>query len=278
MKKKTVAVCLSLALGMAMLAGCSSSSDSSDTTEETTEEVAEEEAAEEETAEEETAEEEAAEEETAEEEAVEEEAAEEEAAEEETAEVSSEPDPDAEITDLYYSSEVTDWEGTWTLSQVVVEGETYDAVEGSILFEVTLSLDPSELVDEAAYIHNQVYNVTGELTFGVDSITETLEADDVDCFKGSTAWSDFPQGEVVDDGQFYLQPGPATMRFKDIDDYGLYLDEVAGVTADVDTTEKTLIIGLNNSGQLLLGYSEDKLQNPGTEGEWVYCLIFDLAE
>ncbi|WP_294553273.1 hypothetical protein [uncultured Pseudoflavonifractor sp.] len=182
-----------------------------------------------------------------------------------------------EPTDLDYTSDVTALEGTWTLSQVYADGATTDATAGAMSFEVSLELDPSELVDEAAYIHNQVYNLTGRLTFGLDAINQTLAADDVEEYKGSTAWSDFPQGEVVTDGDFYKQPGPATMRFKDVDDYGLFLDQVAGVSADIDTTEKTLIIGLNGEGQLLLGFSEEHLERPGTEGEWVYCLIFDKA-
>ena len=182
-----------------------------------------------------------------------------------------------EPTDLDYSSEVTAMEGTWTLSQVYADGATTDAVADAMSLEISLELDPSELVDEAAYIHNQVYNLTGRLTFGLDAITQTLAADEVEEYKGSTAWSDFPQGEVVTDGEFYKQPGPATMRFKDVDDYGLFLDQVASVSADIDTTEKTLIIGMNGDGQLLLGFSEEHLENPGTEGEWVYCLIFDKA-
>lgn len=182
-----------------------------------------------------------------------------------------------EPTDLDYTSEVTAMEGTWKLSQVYADGATTDAVADAMSLEISLELDPSELVDEAAYIHNQVYNLTGRLTFGLDAITQTLAADEVEEYKGSTAWSDFPQGEVVTDGEFYKQPGPATMRFKDVDDYGLFLDQVAGVSADIDTTEKTLVIGMNGDGQLLLGFSEDHLENPGTEGEWVYCLIFDKA-
>lgn len=200
------------------------------------------------------------------------------AEEAETETVAAEPDPNAAPTDLYYSSAVTDLEGNWTLSQVYADGATTDAAENAMSFEVSLELDPSELVDEAAYIHNQVYNLTGRLTFGLDEINQTLAADEVEEYKGSTAWSDFAQGEVVTDGEFYKQPGPATMRFKDVDDYGLFLDQVAGVSADIDTTEKTLIIGLNNQGQLLLGCSEEHLERPGTEGEWNYCLIFDKAE
>ena len=182
-----------------------------------------------------------------------------------------------EPTDLDYNSDVTALEGTWTLSQVYADGATTDAVANAMSFEISLELDPSELVDEAAYIHNQVYNLTGRLTFGLDTITQTLAADEVEEYKGSTAWSDFARGEVVTDGEFYKQPGPATMRFKDVDDYGLFLDQVAGVSADIDTTEKTLIIGMNGDGQLLLGFSEEHLERPGTEGEWVYCLIFDKA-
>jgi hypothetical protein len=184
-------------------------------------------------------------------------------------------DADAATTDLFFSSEVTALEGTWTLSQVYADGATTDAVADAMSLKISLELDPSELVDEAAYIHNQVYNLTGNLSFGLDAITDVLSADDVDYYKGSTAWSDFPQGEVVKDGEFYKQPGPATMRFKDVDDYGLFLDQVAGVSADIDTTQKNLIIGLNNQGQLLLGYSEEHMERPSTDGEWVYCLIFD---
>ena len=80
---------------------------------------------------------------------------------------------------------------------------------------------------------------------------------------------------MVDEGQFYKQPGPATMRFKDIDDYGLYLAEIAGVGDGIDTTNKTLIIGLNADGQLLLGYSSEHIERPGTTGEWEYVLIFN---
>lgn len=177
-------------------------------------------------------------------------------------------------TGLDFGSDVVAMEGEWKLSQVYVDGEMKTPVENAISLRITKELDPSELVDGPAYIHNQVYNLTGYLTFGVEEIANELAADDIEEFKGSTSWEDFPQGKVVAEGEFYEQPGPATMRFKDIDDYGLYLDQIAGAS-DVDTTEKTLIIGMNGSGQLLLGFSEEHLERPGTEGEWVYCLIFD---
>jgi len=187
------------------------------------------------------------------------------------------PVGDTGPTGLDFSSEVTALEGEWKLSQVLADGNTTDAVADAMSLKITLELDPSELVDDANYIHNQVYNLTGYLTFGVQEIVDELAAEDVEEYKGSTGWQDFPQGEVVSEGEFYKQPGPATMRFKDMDEYGLYLDQVAGVSADVDTAQKTLILGMNSSGQLLLGYSEEHLERPGTDGEWVYCLIFDKA-
>lgn len=168
-------------------------------------------------------------------------------------------------------------EGEWTLATVYANGAANAATADALTMKITLEVDPSELVDGAAYIHNQVYNLTGVLTFGLDSVASELAADDIESYKGSTAWSDFPQGEVVDEGEWYKQPGPATMRFKDIDDYGLYLDQIAGVAGDIDTTNKTLIIGMNADGQLLLGYSEEHIERPGTEGEWVYLLIFNKA-
>lgn len=179
-------------------------------------------------------------------------------------------------TGLDFGSDVVALEGNWVLSQVYVNGEMKTPVENAISIRITKELDPSELVDGPNYIHNQVYNLTGYLTFGVEDIANALAADDIESYKGSTSWEDFPQGKVVDEGEFYEQPGPATMRFKDLDDYGLYLDQIADAS-DVDTTEKTLIIGMNGSGQLLLGYSEEHIERPGTDGEWVYCLIFDKA-
>ena len=177
-------------------------------------------------------------------------------------------------TDLDFASEVTALEGTWNLVQVFVDGETADATAGALTFKVTKELDPSELVDGPNYIHNQVYNFTGVLTFGLDSIVAQLADEDIDSYKGNTSWEDFPQGKVVAEGQFYEQPGPATMRFKDIDEFGLFLEEIAGIGGDLDTTEKTLIIGLNADGQLLLGYSNEHIERPGTSGEWEYVLIF----
>lgn len=188
------------------------------------------------------------------------------------------PDPSAPVTQLFYSSDVAELEGAWTLSQVYTNGETFDAVADAVTFTITFTLDPSELVDQAAYIHNQVYNLTGDLTFGVAAINDTLSADGLDGYRGSTSWSDFPQGKVMEDGKFYQQPGPATMRFQDVDDYGLFLDQLAaGAPADVDTTDRKLILGINNQGQLLLGASEAHLERPGKEGDWTYCLIFDKA-
>ena len=121
---------------------------------------------------------------------------------------------------------------------------------------------------------SHVWNLSGVLTFGLDSINDELSADDVESYKGTTSWEAFPQGKVVEEGGWYEQPGPATMRFKDIDDYGLFLDQIAGASADIDTTNKSLIIGSNTDGQLLLGFSEEHLERPGTEGEFAYVLIF----
>ena len=178
-------------------------------------------------------------------------------------------------TDIDFASEVAALEGEWKLSKVFVDGETADAAAGALTFKVTLEQDPYELVDGAAYIHNIVYNASGVLTFGMDSVVAALEEEDIDSYKGSTSWEDFPQGKVMADGAVYEQPGPALMRFKDIDELGLFLDEIAGIGGDVDTTNKSLIIGMNSDGQLLLGYSDEHIERPGTSGEWEYLLIFD---
>lgn len=181
------------------------------------------------------------------------------------------------ITGLSFTNLVTDLEGTWKVVKVYADGNVSNAVADSITLTISKTLDPYELVDGVAYIHNQVYNLTGIMTFGLAEINATLGVDDVENYRGDAMWDAFVMGEVVEDGGWYLQPGPAIMSFlRDLDDYGLFLDLVAGITADIDTTNKNLILGMNNDGQLLLGYSDDHLELPTvTDGEWEYCLIFD---
>ena len=181
-------------------------------------------------------------------------------------------------TDINHSSKAEDLDGTWNLSKVYIGSTAYDAVAGSLVYVIKMEEDPSELVDGPAYIHNHVWNLSGSLTFGLDSINSQLAEDDVEYYKGSTSWEDWPQGEVVTEGGWYKQPGGTRMQFRDIDEYGLFLDLIAGVKDDVDTTNKKLILGMNKAGQLLLGYSESNLQIPGTTGTWEYVLVFDKAE
>lgn len=198
-----------------------------------------------------------------------------EAAASETASTPAEKPADAAVTDLDFNSDVTALEGDWKLVKVYTADGEADAAADAMTLSISLELDPSELVDGTAYIHNQVYNLSSNLSFGLQEINDALAAEDIESYKGSTSWEDFTKGEVVEDGQFYKQPGPATMRFKDIDVTGLFLDQIAGVSSDIDTTEKKLIIGLNYDGQLLLGYSEEHLEREGTDGDWVYCLVFE---
>lgn len=196
------------------------------------------------------------------------------------------PDPDVDaddipvrtgITGLSFTSSVTALEGTWTVVKVYADKSVSNATVNAITFKISLDLDPFELVDGDSYIHNQVYNLTGIMTFGVAEINTELSADDVDNYRGTAMWDSFVMGKVVDEGGFYEQPGPAIMSFRDIDDYGLYLNLVAGISAAIDTTNKNLIIGMNNDGQLLLGYSSVHLERPSVEGDWEYCLILEKA-
>lgn len=68
----------------------------------------------------------------------------------ESGEPAAAPDPSAPVTQLYYSSDVAELEGAWTLAQVYANGETFDAAVDAAAFTITFSLDPSELVDQAA--------------------------------------------------------------------------------------------------------------------------------
>jgi uncharacterized repeat protein (TIGR02543 family) len=181
------------------------------------------------------------------------------------------------ITGLSFTSSVTALQGIWTVVKVYANGNVSDAVANAITLSITLNLDPYELVDGDAYIHNQVYNLSGIMTFGINAINTILSADDVENYRGDASWDSFVMGKVVNDGGVYQQPGPAIMNFRDIDDYGLFLDLVAGVSAQINTKNRNLIIGMNNDGQLLLGYSSVHLELPSVNGDWEYCLIFEKA-
>lgn len=186
--------------------------------------------------------------------------------------------PRTDEAGLSFTSDVLALEGTWNVAAVYVNGETTEAVENAATLVVTKTLDPYELVDGEMYIHNQVYNLTGTMTFGLKGITDILSADDIDNYRGSASWEDFSMGEVVAEGEFYKQPGPAIMRFgADIGYHGLFLNLIAGITEEIDTTNRALIIGMNADGQLLLGYSSVHIELPTVQGDWEYCLIFDKA-
>ena len=178
-------------------------------------------------------------------------------------------------TDINHSSAPEALGGSWNLSQVYVGDTAYQAVANALTLVIKMEEDPSELVDGPAYIHNRVWNLSSSLTFGLDAINSQLADDDIEYYKGSTSWEDWAQGEVVGEGGWYKQPGGTRMQFRDIDDYGLFLDLIAGIEDDIDTTNKKLILGMNKAGQLLLGYSEESLQIPGTTGTWEYVLVFD---
>lgn len=176
---------------------------------------------------------------------------------------------------INYASKVTDYEGTWNVKKVYLGGdnkETKDAVANAITMKIELDYDPSELVDDAEYIHNKLYNLDSTMTFGLDGISVTS-------YTGKSMWDKFSLGQVSAYGEWYKQPGPAIMDFGGaMRDNGLFLDLVAGVSSDIDTENKELIIGMNDDGQLLLGYSDVALEYPEITGDWYYCLIFDKAE
>lgn len=201
------------------------------------------------------------------------------------------PKPGAANVDIDYASEVTAYDGTWTLTKVYTGGdtkETKDAVAGSITLEIVGEYIFKN-VNDAEYIGNYVYNFTSNMTFGIPAINAALGEKSINCYSGKADWSSFTMGVVMAYGADYVQPGPGIMDFSYANknttsvnnamrNNGLFLDQVAGVSADIDTENKELILGMNSDGQLLLGYSDMDLRYPEVTGDWNYCLIFDKAE
>lgn len=193
-----------------------------------------------------------------------------------------EPEPGAANVRINFASELTAYEGTWIVTKVYAGGDTYDAAENAINIEIEKEFLRAP-VNETDYVYNNAYNLNSVMTFGLPAINEALaEVSVADSkYTGFSAWSDFSMGEAAAHNGDFKQPGPAIMDFgNDMRNNGLFLDKVAdGISADLDTGNRRLILAMNDDGQLLLGYDRVvSWPTPDATVDWEYCLVFDKSE
>lgn len=154
-----------------------------------------------------------------------------------------------------------DYAGTWVLTGAYLAGEgLLEVAPEAITLEIEAKVEHNVLVDMAAYVHADVTNLQGTLSFSHDDI-------DVDDYKCTSNWDQFGSGNSV---------GAAKIRVRD-DDEGLFFSVITGADVDDEDMDIMDIIGLNAEGQLILGWSEDHIENDDA-AEFEYAYIFTKAE
>lgn len=181
----------------------------------------------------------------------------------------------AEDFDLVLNREVTvkDYEGAWVLVGAYLKDAGFLAVpENAATLEFKTQEEAYKLVDMAAYIHNDVLNLQGFLTFTYDKI------DQEEPYKVTTSWDNFPDAEVAKDGEMFVEKGAAKTKIRD-DDETLYFSVLTGADVDDEDMDLMNVIGINAAGQLILGYSEEHIESSkNADAEWEYVYIFAKAE
>lgn len=168
---------------------------------------------------------------------------------------------------LNYEAAPEDFVGKWVVTNAYTAEDGILPVEADACFlEMELSIDANKLVDEAAYIHADATNLKGVMSFDHDDI-------DVDDYKCSSNWADWTVVDVKGEGDCEFA-GATRFKVRD-DDEGVFFDVLTGV--EIEDMELMNAIGLNEDGQLILGYSEDHIENDD-EAEWEYAYIFTKAE
>ncbi len=161
---------------------------------------------------------------------------------------------------INYEATPDAFEGEWTLTGAYTAADGMLAVkENACFLEIEQSIDTNKLVDEAAYIHADAVNLSGTMTFD-SSISENS-------YRCSSNWEKWTTVNVIGEGNCEFS-GANQFKIRD-DDEGVFFKEIAGADAD----ELLNVIAVNSDGQLLVGYSEDHIENDES-AEWEYVYIF----
>ncbi len=171
--------------------------------------------------------------------------------------------------ELDYEADPDDFVGEWTLvAAYTADDGVIDVEPDSCFVEMELSIDANKLVDETAYIHADATNLSGTMSFDHDDI-------DVEDYKISANWEDWTIVNVIGEGEAEYG-GANKLKIRDDDD-GIFFDVLTGLDEYDDEIELMNVIGLNEDGQLIIGYSEDHIESD-EDAEWEYAYIFNLNE
>lgn len=149
-----------------------------------------------------------------------------------------------------------DFAGMWTLAAAYIKDTgDIEVTPDAITLEITLKIDKDVLVDVAKYIHADVTNLRGTLSFHIDG----EDAEDCRC---AAAWDQFGDGA-------------SRFKVRDDDDTELFFSKLTGV--EIEDFETPNTVGFNANGQLILGYSDEHIESDPT-AEFEYAYIFNKVE
>lgn len=168
---------------------------------------------------------------------------------------------------LDYSCDLSNYEGNWVLTGAYTpDGGYVEIADGQATVDLTVMVNEGKLVDEAAYIHADALYLKGTMTAVIDG--EEIE------YSITNDWSDFPNAIVHGEGD-YEQHGAAKVRVRQDDDEIVHFEDLTGLSSEIadEDEEYPSAIGLNAAGQLVLGYSEDHIENDD-EAVFEYAFVF----
>lgn len=161
----------------------------------------------------------------------------------------------------------TDYAGTWVLTSAYeIDNGFLTVPENACTIVINAVLLENKMVDMARYIHADVYELQGQLSFSHPNIS-------VEPYKCNSNWDIFTSVRVIGEGECEVS-GANKIRIRD-DDQGLFFDVLTGVT--VEDMELMEFIGLNANGELVIGYSDDNAHKRAG-AEWLYAYIFTKVE
>ena len=195
-----------------------------------------------------------------------------------------EADPE-ELLAFNREAPVTDWEGNWVAVAAFIGEEYADdneidvhgliaVPENAVMIAVETIMDGSAtgsdagvMVDQAAYLHAHVYDMSAVVTYAADIAEEEAKL-----YLPWDGWNYTVRGEQ--DGDFNM--GVGKLSKVSADDQSLYFTKVTGVESEEIDDEKMKYVGLTNSGYLVVCYCEENLVKKEVEVSFGY--IFKKAE
>lgn len=158
----------------------------------------------------------------------------------------------ASVVEIDRAAVMEDFAGNWVVTSAYTSSDGEVAVlKDSVYLDLKILTEYNVLVDTVNYRHADVSNLQGELSFNIEGV-------DLDPYRSNASWNMFGIGA-------------SRIKIRD-DDEGLFFEEVTGIV--IEDVELMGVIALNSKGQLILGYSEDHIEDD-VEADFEYAYVFD---